>query len=362
MTKYRKIVRHTVVGPAKETISSKRWEATADPSTHTPVSAAVFSKVTADLSVYGDAGPQILSISSFDHDREYSCEIEIQLPGGVVMEVDYDTEDWHISTPATLVEASERIALLVSEFVGYANSHGFDRLMYEILDARAGLKKLFTQWSEDSDAHINLVDVRIPVDPWSRGLPFPPIQITIICLSEALLLEKMYIRAYYPHQAVDMLEDLYMEMKRRTQTKVTLGQKGADGIIDRIAMNALSPNGNLLAERDDYLLEVQEPYRLGNFRMKCGRMYLDATEQHNFRLEWCGDVIRIYDQMLPTTMCDSVCGKPITDLIMHPYLTSDIIIKKISYVDDPRADYIEIHIEQPRYFYCRGTGRYWVVG
>ena len=276
------------------------------------------------------------------------------------MDVDYDTEDWHIPTPATLVEASETIATLVSNFVGCANSHGFERVMYEILAVRSGLKKLFTQWSENSDAHINLVDVRIPVDPWSRGLPFPPIQITIICLSEALLLEKMYVRAYYAHQAVDMFEDLYMEMKRRTQTKVSLEQEGADGIIDRIAMNALSSNGNLLAERDDYLLEVQEPYRLGNFRVKCGRMYLEATDQHDPCLECCGDVIKIYDQMLPATMYDSVCGKPITNLIMHPYLTSDIIIKKMSHVPDPRANYIEIHIEQPRYFYCRGTDRYWV--
>ena len=112
----------------------------------------------------------------------------------------------------------------------------------------------------------------------------------------------------------------------------------------------------MIGEFDKSMLDINQTLKLEPRHFGA----LDGMGLIFMHLKEYGEAIKIYDQMLPATIYDSVCGKPITDLIMHPYLTSDIIIKNMSYVDDPRADYIEIHIEQPRYFYCRGTGRYWV--
>tara|TARA_R110002049_G_scaffold83454_1_gene212307 strand:+ start:829 stop:1188 length:360 start_codon:yes stop_codon:yes gene_type:complete len=111
--------RQTADGWHRENIQSETWDATDDQSKHTPLSAAVFEKVAAAFSVYGDNGPRILLIDSFDFDDHFTYSIEIELPGGVIMEIGSVCVISPMRIPETLAKAADQAAELVSEFVGY---------------------------------------------------------------------------------------------------------------------------------------------------------------------------------------------------------------------------------------------------
>lgn len=349
---------HTADGCQTEVIHSKKWDATDDQSKHTPVSAAVFEKVTAAFSVYGDNGPRILSIDSFDRDSHFECEIEIELPGGVILEVDSQSYMRPMPIPETLAEASDEAAELVSLFVSWCAHFGFGKLTDKFDDLRSELNKLFEQWSNDGDAHIDLVDLRIKKEPYWQDSVDGPVQITISCLNEYLLGEEMDIEGWYPGEAVAAVSELHAEIKTRTQAKARLESHGADGFIDLIAMNSLLVGNSVEVGPEDYLGILAEPDLHWDFNVKCGRLYLEATDSSDARLKWHDGYIDIYDLEIPSTLCASLPGKAITALIEHPFLTSEIIIKGISKMYNGK-DYHRIEFEQPCFFYSRKTGRFW---
>jgi hypothetical protein len=334
-----------------------KWDATDDQSKHTPLSAAVFEKVMADFTKYGDNCPQILSIDSYD-DVHYQCEIEIQLPGGVVMEIDSRSSIRETSPPETLEVVSDEAAERVSDLVGNCAEIGFEKLNDKFDSARLGINKLFEQWSNDRDAHIDLVDLRLSSEPYWQNVFDTSVQITISCLSEALLPEKIRVKACCSEEAVAEVMQLHAEMKTRTHAKALLERQGADGFIDLIAMNSLLVTSSVKARPEDYLPKLREPDPHPDFKAECGRLYLEASDSYDARLNWYDGYIEIYDLEIPSTLRDSLLGKPITDLIEHPFLTPEIIIKdlrKLCFGED----YFRITFEQPCFFYSRKTGRFW---
>ena len=348
MTKYRKIVSHTAVGPAKETISSKRWEATDDQSKHTPLSAAVFEKVMADFTKYGDNFPQILSINSFD-DVHYQFEIEITLPGGVVVEIDSRTIPGYTPVAETLPEAADEAAELVSDLIGNCAEIGFKKLTDQFDNARSEINKLFEQWSNDGDAHIDLVDLRLSTEPYWQNIFDTSVQITISCLSEALFPEKMQVKACCPGEAVAKVTNLHREMKSRTQTKARLKSHGADGFIDLIALNLLLFGDSAKAQTENYLPKLRESDLHQDLKVKCGRIYLEAIDSADVCLIWHDGRVEILDLEIPSTLCDSLPGKPITDLIEHPFLTPEVIIKDLWCIQN----YSRITFKQPCFFFSK---------
>jgi len=349
---------HTADGCQTEVIHSKKWEANDDQSKHTPLSAAVFKKIMADFTKYGESCPQILTIDSFDSDVSFECVIEIQLPGGVVIEFGSRSSFRETSPPETLVEASDEAVEIVSDLVDHCAWFGFKKLTDTFDDTRSGINKLVKQWSKDGDAHIDLVDLRIITEPYWQHSSNTPVQITISCLSEALFPEEMHVEAYGPEDAVAEVMKLHAEMKTRTQAKVRLERHGADGFIDLVAMNSLLVGGSVKARPEDYLPTLREPDLHPDYKVTCGRLYLEATDSSDARLKWHDGYFDIYDLEIPSTLCASLPGKAITALIEHPFLTSEIIIKGISKMYDGK-DYHRIEFEQPCFFYSRGTGRFW---
>ena len=349
---------HAADGWQTELVHSEKWEAADDQSRHTPLSASVFEKVMANLAKYGDNCPQILSIDSYHDDVHYQCEIEIQLPGGVVIESDSHASFRGASGPETLAEASDEAAELVSDLVGYCAHVGFEKLTEKFDDARSGINKLFKQWSNNNDAHIHLVDLRIKTSQFLRDTLDTPILITISCLNNYLTPDDMYIEVSYPEAAVAEVMQMHAEMKSRTQAKARLERQGADGFIDLIAMNSLLLDDSAKARPESYIGILQKPHLHPDYKVECGRLYLEATDVHYDHLEWGDGYVYIYDLQIPSTLCESLPGKPITTLIEHPYLTSEIKIKDIAKLSYGPQPFI-ISFEQPYFCYCRKTGYFW---
>jgi len=357
MTKWVNLRRRDADGWYHQPLQSVKWDATDEQCKHTLVSAAVFEKVTAAFSVYGENGPRILSIDSFDDDH-YQFVVEITLPGGIIMEIDSRTSSGYTPVAETLAEAWDEATELVSAHIGNCAEIGFEKLNDEFVCARSGINKLFEQWSNDGDAHIDLVDLRISAEPFWENVFHTSVQITICCLSEALLPEKMHVQACCPEEAVAEVMEFHEEIKTRTEAKARLENHGADGFIDLTALNSLLAGGSVKARSEDYLPRLCEPDLHRDFEVKCGRLYLEATDSSDARVNWYAGYIDIFNLEIPSTMYDSLPGTPITDLIEHPFLTSEIIIKdlqKFWYGEDC----LRITFEQPSFYYSRKTGRFW---
>ncbi len=276
------------------------------------------------------------------------------------MEVDSESYINPMPIPETLAEATDEAAELVSDFVGYYAHFGFEKLTDKFDDLRSELNKLFEQWSNDGDAHIDLIDLRIKTEPYWQHTSETPVQITINCLNEYLLREESDIEVWYPEEAVAEVMELHAELKTRTQTKELLKTQGADGIIDLIAMNSLLLDGRIKAKPESYLVKLREPEQHKDFRVKCGRLYLEATDFYRPSISWYDGYMKLYDVKIPSTIFDSLPGKPITALIEHPLLTSKVIIQNIVKLFDGKH-YYKIEFEQPCFYYCCKTGRFWPV-
>ena len=144
-------------------------------------------------------------------------------------------------------------------------------------------------------------------------------------------------------------------MKSRTQTKARLKSHGADGFIDLIALNLLLFGDSAKAQTENYLPKLRESDLHQDLKVKCGRIYLEAIDSADVCLIWHDGRVEILDLEIPSTLCDSLPGKPITDLIEHPFLTPEVIIKDLWCIQN----YSRITFKQPCFFFSRKTGRFW---
>lgn len=341
-----------------ETNSLIKWEAADGENTLIPEFAVVFRKVSAAFYKYFKNNiPKILSITSSKYEIKSSWVIEIQLPGGVIVDIDSHVEDSYNAGPIDLASASDDAADLVLGIAENCETRGFEKLTDEINDAKLALTTLFRQWSNNTDSHIHIVDLRIKTSEFLRDTLQTPIFLTISCLNDYLIPDEMNIEVWHPHNAVAEVIKFHAEIKTRLQAKARLKTQGADGFIDLIAMNSLLLGDHAMARPENYLGILQEPNLHADYKIKSGRLYLEATDMRYDRINWHDGYINLYDLHIPSTMCDNLPGKPITDLIEHPFLTSEVIIKGIERFYGGK--YYKIAFEQPYFCYCRKTGYFW---
>ncbi len=159
-----------------ETNSLIKWEAADGENTLIPEFAVVFRKVSAAFYKYFKNNiPKILSITSSKYEINSSWIIEIQLPGGVIVDIDSHVEDSYNVGPIDLASASDDAADLVLGIAENCETRGFEKLTDEINDAKLALKTLFKQWSNNTDSHIHIVDLRIKTSEFLRDTLQTPI-------------------------------------------------------------------------------------------------------------------------------------------------------------------------------------------
>ncbi len=61
----------------------------------------------------------------------------------------------------------------------------------------------------------------------------------------------------------------------------------------------------------------------------------------------------------PETVLLKCVGRPITDLLVHAYLSPEMIITHARNVITPSEKHFSIEFTQPLYYFCSASGRYW---
>lgn len=345
--------------PGSKKFELTRWTADDHSAIHTPLSLAVYEKTTAALSNYVNKRPRIFSITSQGHYGQYDCNVEIELWGGVLVDIEFAANHEDIPEVETLEGASEQASMLVVDIIRSINTLGFDKVASELNSARAALQKLFAQWSEANECHVYLGDVRLKFEEYWRHTLETPALMTIECLSDTLMPGKIDVEAYHPDELVSEVSKLHDNLKTITRTKIILQKNAADGIIDLVALNAMIWMEHGGENTQDYLAMLRKPFSDERFDVFRGCITYDTFEKDKLKLEWQGDVLRVHGVIIPESARRSAVGKPITDIISHPYLTDEINILKVSQYSNPNGGFLEIHFEQPKFFYCQFSGRFW---
>ncbi len=347
------------MGNLEKVLRLKHWSNTDDPNADMPISAAIFDKLDSALDTYGDDGPYILTISGFDDDFNESY-IEIQLPGGIVMVVDFMRRVGRSASSHELITYSDSISKIVTTRVERCASVGFQNITWQFNEARVAINKLFAQWSLNNDAHVHLIDIRLKAHTCMEYTGDTPVEIIVNCLNEDLLPEEVKFETESPETVIETLMILYEDVPEKTQTKAKFGLEGADGTISLIALRSLLQDPNQTTPSQGYLPKLINIQEKVIYPIKCGHASLDTDSASVPHIRWLCDLLIISDTSLPSTISSSATGRPITDIISHPYLTSDILIEELTEFNEPDKR-IEIVIQQPRFFYNRGTGRFWAA-
>ena len=147
-------------------------------------------------------------------------------------------------------------------------------------------------------------------------------------------------------------------MAKRYAAQRDLALQGASGAIDLLTLNAVST----FADTQAWIQSLGRPGfpasplnvtvfgEDGRFRSH-GK---DTTSD----LAWNRDKVT-YPVLVPATVLIACTGRPITDLIQHPMLTDEMIIRDASCTVDGDEPLLTVSIEQPRLLFCTNSGRTW---
>lgn len=361
MNNYISKVHRIDYGACTKTVSGYTWDGFTEIDEHTHVVAAVYEKVLTKLSKYSDSRISLISIisSGFCYQSGSNIELELQFPNGLVMEVDCGLillEKDGIPTN-DIFEVGSDIDFLLEE----CEYRDINQIANQFSAMRLQINKEFAKWSLDNDAHVDLIDFKMKLtSEWQEHFT-PAVEMIVNCLDEALIPSKRVIEADNPEDALKEVMALHKEIKTRTKLKIKFGLEGADGTIDLITLRSLLNSDGSPMPVQGYLNSIKDPSRNTNLESHRGHLYLVRSFHDSVHIFFNYNYIRISDQSFPSIVCSNASGKPITDYITHRFLTSEVIIKTMTSVTEYGRQYIEIFVEQPKFYYCRGTGRFWAT-
>ena len=148
-------------------------------------------------------------------------------------------------------------------------------------------------------------------------------------------------------------------MGDRQKTKSFLESRGAHGTIDQLAVNMIALHH-----------DVGEVLRSGNlnaypasedsiYLCEDGHVSCIGSSASSPPVSWYDNVVHVKGITLPEATLAAVPGSPITRVVDHKVLSSNMIVTRAHVDADWPEPILVIEFEQPRLLYCRYTGRVW---
>lgn len=156
------------------------------------------------------------------------------------------------------------------------------------------------------------------------------------------------------HLFADEIRDLEVRSRRRSE----LGLLGADGSVDALALGVIRRNGDpkdaIMALRDRQHVRLDDGCLLlwNDGHVCCG----DGTASGI--VTWLDDHVIIAGVVLPATAGSASVGRPITDLIEHPALSSDMLVDDVTVVAEPELQTI-VRLRLDTWLIDTTIGSYW---
>lgn len=301
--------------------------------------------------------PRITSIGiRADCGDTYDFEVELEFSPGAFVVVRYgdcdDTERGGICTESYAI--GQAIFVVFVDF----RDRGISALSAMLYDARHEALKTLSTWSGGA-THAELVKPRLLRDEWIRGEEYLS-DLEFRVLDNKLMLSELSIVADHPSFLSAELRTYREIMDLRFATKTELARQGADGSIDQIAINAIAQrcdiadgirwvaNRTVEARHLDLYLYVQD-----------GHIGCEGYDAQNSNFQWDGSSLTLWNCTLPEIAISQLAGQPITRLIEHPILSSDMMITKASSEKIGERQAIKVDFKQPKRLFCKASGRTW---
>ena len=334
------------------------WQAREGLEALSPFMSAVYQNISEHLDEQGDVAAKIVSIET-QNERGMECPdclFTFALSGGLVAEIAYcaaDAQHIFYDLEVTDVEWASDFVNDVLSSLRYKSYRSIADAVHEQLKR---VRKTFAAWLNKYGIAADVLDTKLRWTEWQRYTGEFPHIISVSALGEDLQPATVDLELRFCSDPAPQLAELFTDLSRRHAAKAALNLHGADGSIDMLALRVLKAEGPVHPELRNW--KCLSP-RYGPFRVDLGHISFEKLVHSERRIRFEKNMLTVYGMELPETVLLKCVGRPITDLLVHAYLSSEMIITHARNVITPSEKHFSIEFTQPLYYFCSASGRYW---
>lgn len=282
---------------------------------------------------------------------ELAQGVEVVIREGSVDNCDIDAiaADAVIAAQDSLLAAVERALIkAMPQIVSLSEAVHDARLM--------GRRVLASMAGGSAKASLNAVRLTSP-DHWSTN-DRPEFVVHLDTIGTGLVAEVREIRVPSVDELHEALSKETAALERRHVRRRDLMALGATGSIDQIALNAIDHFGG----REETIRRFGREWRFwlpdGTALMIDDGCVSSGNALPDLPVDWAGDWITVDRDQLKLEPSLAI-GRPVTDVVDHPFLSPDIIVTHARKVRDDHRDAAIFMLQLPRKLFCSASGRVW---
>lgn len=157
-----------------------------------------------------------------------------------------------------------------------------------------------------------------------------------------------------------LFETAVEKLARRAAARKRLNDVDADGMIDRLSLNEIRRIGKVEPVLHS-MMRCEGMGLKGNLELRWEDGAIYSVTDGPGGVNWTGTVLTVDNFVLPATACVNAVGRPITDLVPHAALTSDILIQSVTSHEGEGLNFISVCLDVPDLYFNVTTGEVWPV-
>ena len=339
------------------------WQASDGLAGMTSFTRKIFERIQLEARSYGEVVTQIQSIATVDeHDERCSaCIFVVTLPTGLTVEIEYDS--------AHAIEIFYDIDIEDVEWAANFFDYGyqdlrrrnFDKIADAVHETVRLLRATFQEWADRNGIGVHLIGSKVTWSIWDRYTNVVPHVVSISALDEELRPSVLEFELDCFGDNAENLQELFDQLSYREAKLKALRSQGADGKIDLLAMRSLAAEGPLEDNlRNWACTQLQSDRRDHYYSEDACHIRLHRQVPSEPIMELDGSSVRVCGMHLPDGVLASCIGSPITDIVDFEHFSPKMRILKARNRCCSDGDFVEFEIDQPAYFFCSLSGRYWL--
>ena len=332
--------------------------ALADEGVPGPVRDATTALNAAFALIARDSHPRLLSIGAYVNgdDEIHQHEVLVELAPGVTLPVECGLVESvleYVDAPCTAEDVVEWTMEGVEACMPM-----LDVLSDALHEVRVRARRVIGSWTRDG-IQSRLVEARLaPYDAW-RGSADPAITLLVEGLNERLQPATGEIQLGNASMLEDGLHEFRNELALQLAVRAELASHGASGTIDQLALNAIAHHGDVAATLRRFGAEWRFWLPDATALIIRDGEVIAGSGDVNPGLHLGRGTVTVTGVQVPETALVAATGRPATDIIDHPFLSTDMTVVEASSSMVDRTPAVTFRLDVPRWYFCAATGRIW---
>lgn len=206
---------------------------------------------------------------------------------------------------------------------------------------------------------MRLVDVTLaPYDSW-RGRTDPALLIHLESLGEGLTPARFEIPVEDAENLESELESWQGDFRRRFVALRDVLGHGASGRVSQLALNAIAHHGDVVETLRRFTSESLFWLPDSTAIHFHGGCVIAGNGNLEKAFQWRRDGFRVAEETIAPISLSAAVGKPVTDVIQHPFFSSDMIVTAVETTVLNDCTFLSIGLDIPIRLFCASSGRIW---